>query len=82
VQNALSQVSVQRVFYGNELKQINSSENFLNQAKVNLSAQEFSGWRGSRKRTHGDEPRLELAAPTGFPHVTSGTLIAGRDGNS
>lgn len=40
VQNALSQVSVQRVFYGNALNQINTSENFLNQDKVNLSSQE------------------------------------------
>jgi hypothetical protein len=45
VQNALSQVSVQRVFYRNALRQINISENFLNQDKVNLSAREFSGWR-------------------------------------
>lgn len=40
VQNALSQVSTQRVFYGNGLNQINLSENFLNQDKVNLSSQE------------------------------------------
>jgi flagellar hook-associated protein 3 FlgL len=40
LQNALSQVSVQRVFYGNALNQINSIENFLSQDKVNLSSQE------------------------------------------
>src|SRR5256885_490095 len=40
LQTALSQVSVQRVFYGNALNQINSSESFLNQEKVNLSRQE------------------------------------------
>lgn len=40
VQTALSQVNVQRVFYGNALNQISSSENFLNQDKVNLSTQE------------------------------------------
>ncbi|HLZ13072.1 MAG TPA: flagellar hook-associated protein FlgL [Candidatus Acidoferrum sp.] len=40
VQNALTQVSTQRVFYGNALNQINLSENFLNQDKVNLSSQE------------------------------------------
>jgi flagellar hook-associated protein 3 FlgL len=40
VQNALSQVSVERVFYGNALNQINTSENFLNQEKVNLSTRE------------------------------------------
>ena len=39
-QNALSQVSLQRVFYGNALNLINTSENFLGQDKVNLSAQE------------------------------------------
>jgi len=36
----LTQVSTQRVFYGNALNQINLSENFLNQDKVNLSSQE------------------------------------------
>ncbi len=40
VQSALTQVSTQRVFYGNALNQINLSENFLNQDKVNLSSQE------------------------------------------
>jgi flagellar hook-associated protein 3 FlgL len=40
VQAALSQVSVQRVFYGNALNLVNNTENFLNQDKVNLSAQE------------------------------------------
>jgi flagellar hook-associated protein 3 FlgL len=40
VQNALSSVSTQRVFYGNALNQINLSENFLNQDKINLSSQE------------------------------------------
>ncbi len=39
-QKALSQVSVERVFYGNALNQINTSENFLNQDKINLSIQE------------------------------------------
>jgi len=39
LQNALSQVSVQRVFYGNALNQINTSESFLNQEKINLSTQ-------------------------------------------
>src|SRR5258708_15334869 len=33
---ALSQVSTQRVFYGNALNQVNLSENFLNQDKINL----------------------------------------------
>lgn len=40
VQNALSTVSTQRVFYGNALNQITTSENFLSQDKVNLSSQE------------------------------------------
>jgi flagellar hook-associated protein 3 FlgL len=40
VQSALSQVSIQRVFYGNGLNQINLSEGFLNQDKINLSSQE------------------------------------------
>lgn len=42
VQNALSQVDSQRVFYGNALNQISSSENFLNQDQVNLGQQENS----------------------------------------
>jgi flagellin-like hook-associated protein FlgL len=40
VQNALNTVSTQRVFYGNALNQITTSENFLSQDKVNLSSQE------------------------------------------
>lgn len=40
VQNALSAMSTQRVFYGNSLNQIALSENFLSQDKVNLSTQE------------------------------------------
>jgi flagellar hook-associated protein 3 FlgL len=40
VGTALSQLGTQRVFYGNALNQINLSENFLNQDKLNLSAQE------------------------------------------
>src|SRR5690242_49422 len=40
VQNALSTMSTQRVFYGNSLNQIALSENFLSQDKVNLSTQE------------------------------------------
>jgi flagellar hook-associated protein 3 FlgL len=38
--SALTQVGVQRVFYGNALNQITLSQNFLNQDKINLSAQE------------------------------------------
>jgi flagellar hook-associated protein 3 FlgL len=40
VQSALSQVSSQRVTYDNGLNQINLSQSFLNQDKVDLSAQE------------------------------------------
>jgi flagellar hook-associated protein 3 FlgL len=40
VSQALSQVSTQRVFYGNALNQISLSQNFLNQDKLNLSSQE------------------------------------------
>jgi len=40
VQNAINQVSQQRVFYGNSLNQINQSESFLNQDQLNLSQQE------------------------------------------
>ncbi|HEY2461196.1 MAG TPA: flagellar hook-associated protein FlgL [Candidatus Acidoferrum sp.] len=42
VQSALTQVSTQRVTYGNALSQINLSESFLNQDKLNLSSQENS----------------------------------------
>ena len=42
VQSALSQVSVQRVFYGNALNQVNLTETFLNQDKISLSSQENS----------------------------------------
>ncbi|HTQ60237.1 MAG TPA: flagellar hook-associated protein FlgL [Candidatus Solibacter sp.] len=42
IQSALSTISTQRVFYGNALNQITSSEDFLNQDKVNLSSQENS----------------------------------------
>jgi flagellar hook-associated protein 3 FlgL len=40
IQNALSQVDIQRVTYGNALNQINLSQNFLNQDQINLSTQE------------------------------------------
>jgi flagellar hook-associated protein 3 FlgL len=40
VQSALSQISIQRVFYGNSLNQLSLSESFLNQEKINLSTQE------------------------------------------
>ena len=40
VQDALSQVSIQRVLYGNGLNQMNLSDNFLNQDKINLSTQQ------------------------------------------
>jgi flagellar hook-associated protein 3 FlgL len=42
VATALSQVSIQRVFYGNGLNQLNLSQSFLNQDKINLSSQENS----------------------------------------
>ena len=40
VQNGLAQLDSQRVFYGNALNQVSSSENFLNQDTVDLSQQE------------------------------------------
>jgi len=40
VQNGLSQLNSQRVFYGNALNQISASESFLNQDTINLSQQE------------------------------------------
>jgi len=42
VGTAISTLGTQRVFYGNALNQINLSENFLNQDKLNLSTQENS----------------------------------------
>jgi flagellar hook-associated protein 3 FlgL len=40
VQKALTQVSTNRVFYGNAVNQVQSTENFLSQDKLNLSTQE------------------------------------------
>jgi flagellar hook-associated protein 3 FlgL len=40
VNSALTQVGVQRVAYGNALNQIDLTQNFLNQDKINLSSQE------------------------------------------
>jgi flagellar hook-associated protein 3 FlgL len=42
VQNAISTIGTQRVFYGNALNQISSAEDYLNQDQVNLSSQENS----------------------------------------
>ncbi|MGB6498664.1 MAG: flagellar hook-associated protein FlgL [Candidatus Acidiferrum sp.] len=42
VQSALTAVSTQRVFYGNALNQITTSEDYLNQDKLDLSTQENS----------------------------------------
>jgi len=40
VQNALSTLDTQRVFYGNALNQVTQSEDFLNQDQLNLSTQQ------------------------------------------
>ena len=40
VQQAFSQLSTQRVFYGNALSQLQSAQSFLNQEQVNLSTQQ------------------------------------------
>jgi flagellar hook-associated protein 3 FlgL len=40
VQQAFSQLSTQRITYGNGLSQLQSSQNFLNQEQVNLSTQQ------------------------------------------
>lgn len=40
VQQAFSQLTTQRVFYGNALTQVQSSQSFLNQEQVNLSTQQ------------------------------------------
>jgi flagellar hook-associated protein 3 FlgL len=40
VQQAFSQLTTQRVSYGNSLSQLQSSQNFLNQEQVNLSTQQ------------------------------------------
>jgi len=40
VQQAFSQLTTQRVFYGSAMGQIQSSQNFLNQEQVNLSTQQ------------------------------------------
>jgi len=89
VQNALSQVSVQRVFYGNALQADQQQRELLESGQSESEhAGEFSGWRGSHggrdepggitdrvsREPDGDEPHLELAAPAGFPHVTSEIL--------
>lgn len=40
VQQAFSQLSTQRVFYGNALSQVQNSQNYLNQEQVSLSTQQ------------------------------------------
>jgi flagellar hook-associated protein 3 FlgL len=40
VQNAINTLDTQRVFYGNALNEMNLSESYLNQDKLNLSTQE------------------------------------------
>jgi flagellar hook-associated protein 3 FlgL len=40
VQQAFSQLTTQRVFYGNALNQVQTSQNYLNQEQVNLSTQQ------------------------------------------
>jgi flagellar hook-associated protein 3 FlgL len=40
VQQAFSQLTTQRVFYGNALDQVQNSQNYLNQEQVNLSTQQ------------------------------------------
>src|SRR5208282_3073365 len=40
VQQAFSQLTTQRVFYGNALSQVQSSQTYLSQEQVNLSSQQ------------------------------------------
>jgi flagellar hook-associated protein 3 FlgL len=40
VQQAFSQLTTQRVFYGNALNQVQTSQNYLNQEQVNLSTEQ------------------------------------------
>jgi flagellin-like hook-associated protein FlgL len=40
VQQAFSQLTTQRVFYGNALDQVQNSQTYLNQEQVNLSTQQ------------------------------------------
>jgi flagellar hook-associated protein 3 FlgL len=61
VQSALSQVSIQRVFYGNGLNQVNLSESFLNQDKINLSSQENSLVGVDPAKAASDLVRAQLA---------------------
>jgi flagellar hook-associated protein 3 FlgL len=61
VSSALSQISTQRVFYGNAINQVNQSENFLNQEKVNLSSQENSLVGADPAKVASDLAQAELA---------------------
>ena len=61
VQNALNEVSTQRVFYGNAMNQVDLSESFLNQDKVNLSSQENSLVGADLAQTATNLSQAELA---------------------
>lgn len=59
--DALTQVGIQRVSYGNALNQIDLSDNFLNQDKINLSSQENALVGADPAKTASDLAQAQVA---------------------
>ena len=64
VQQAFSQLTTQRVSYGNALSQLQSSQNFLNQEQVNLStpAEPAGGGQSDRRGRQESQDQVDLEA--------------------
>jgi len=61
VSKAFSQLTTQRVFYGNALNQVQNSQNYLNQEQVNLSAQQNQLVGADMTKVIADESQSQTA---------------------
>ncbi len=75
IQNALTQVGVQRVTYGNALNQITLSQNFLNQDQQLEHAGEHAGRRGPGGRRH-ELSQAQVAEQATLSATREGTEFA------
>lgn len=61
VQQAFSQLTTQRVFYGNALSQLQNAQNFLSQEQVNLSSQQNQLVGANLTQVIADESQAQVA---------------------
>lgn len=61
VQQAFSQLTTQRVFYGNALSQVQNTQTYLNQEQVNLSTQQTQLVGANLTQVITDESEAQVA---------------------